>query len=113
MFVAGDCGLCQRVKAYDERIVIVPTNLGRGESVLARHPEVVLAEIRDGVAAALADPAPVTPLPQRFALEVEYKETKRAWRGGLYPGARLVSDRVVLFESEQWLEVMRALEFIV
>jgi len=112
VFLSGDAGICRRVRDFDARIRTVTTNTGRGASVLARHPEVVLAEIREGVAAALADPAPVCALPERFVLEVDYKEPKRAWRGGLYPGAALVTDRTVRFEADAWVDVMRALEFI-
>ena len=112
VFLAGDAAICGRVRAFDERIRTVSTNTGRGDSVLSRHPEVVLAEIREGVAAALAAPAPLCELPERFVLEVDYKDCRRAWRNALYPGASLTSDRTVRFETTEWMEAMRALEFI-
>jgi len=112
VFLSGDEGICGRVRAFDERIRTVSTNLGRGDSVLSRHPEVVLGEIREGVTAALASPPPVCTLPENFVLEVDYKLPQKAWRNALYPGAELTSDRTVRFEANDWLEIMRALEFI-
>ena len=114
VFVAGDAGLCARVAMYDPRIITVPTNIGRGESVIARHPAAVVEAIRAGVEAACrgaADLEPV-PLPEHFRLEVDYKQPGRAYRASWYPGARRLTDRVVAFDTDTWFEVMRALRFI-
>jgi len=114
VFVAGDASLCARVALYDQRIITVPTNIGRGESVLAPHPAAVVEAIREGMEAACRAAADMTcvPLAERFVLEVDYKLPGRAYRGSWYPGAQLVSDHLVAFETDTWFEVMRALRFI-
>ncbi|MFT5684772.1 MAG: D-amino peptidase, partial [Myxococcota bacterium] len=62
-FLSGDADLCAQVAAHHPGIRTVTTNTGRGRSVIARHPALVVEEIRQTVSEALADlPAPA-PLP--------------------------------------------------
>jgi len=111
-FVSGDAELCRLVAAHDQRIRTVTTNTGRGRSVIARHPGVVVDEIRQTVRAALADIPPPTGLPSRIRLQVDYRDHRDAYRGGFYPGAEQTGARTVVLETDTWMEVLRALLFL-
>lgn len=115
VFVSGDSGLCQAVKAYDADIETVTTNKGIGESVWGIHPVEVVKQIQAGVKRALQhrELFQVKPLPKHFQLEVEYKHPPDAYENSFYPGAKLQGEQSVIFETNDWFEVMRALWFIV
>jgi len=115
VFISGDSALCQAVKAYDTNIETVVTKKGIGESVWGIHPEEVVKQIQAGVERALQhrDQIPVKPLPEHFKLEVEYKHPPDAYENSFYPGAKLQSEQSVIFETNNWFEVMRTLWFIV
>ncbi|MEN9238392.1 MAG: M55 family metallopeptidase [Thermostichus sp. DG_1_6_bins_120] len=115
VFLSGDADLCAEAKTYDPAIQTVNTHKGRGRSVIARHPQQIVAAIRQGVEGSLRRLAEYQPrrLPDHFRLEVDYKEPARAYRQSFYPGCRLVSDSTVCLEVSDWFEVLRALEFIV
>jgi D-amino peptidase len=114
VFVSGDAALCRDVKAYDETIETVATNKGIGESVWAIHPDEAVKQIRAGVERALHNrhQIQVKPLPDYFHLEVEYKHPPSAYSNSFYPGARLQGEQSVVFETDNWFEVMRSLQFI-
>ena len=69
--------------------------------------------ISEGVQGALArDTGPCRrELPERFAVEIQYKDPCRAYARSFYPGARLDDDRTLVFETEQYFEVLRLLQF--
>jgi D-amino peptidase len=50
-------------------------------------------------------------LPQRFVLELAYRDHAKAYTFGFYPGARRVDDLTVQLETENYLDVLRALMF--
>jgi D-amino peptidase len=111
-FVSGDAALCQQVTAHHPGILTVATGTGRGRSIIARHPAVVVEEIRRTVEQALRGlPAPAV-VPDPIALEVEYRDHREAFRGQFYPGAELVGDRVVGLTARSWFDVLRALVFL-
>ncbi|ARV58837.1 amino acid amidase [Nostocales cyanobacterium HT-58-2] len=115
VFVSGDSGVCQAVKVYDTNIKTLTTNKGIGESVWAIHPEETIRQIQAGVESALQylHQIQVKPLPENFKLEVEYKHPPDAYENSFYPGAKLQGEQSVLFETDDWFEVIRTLCFIV
>ncbi len=114
VFVSGDFKLCQAVKAYDINIETVPTKKGIGESVWGIHPEEVIEKIQAGVKRVLLNPNhnQVKALPEYFKLEVQYKHPPDAYQNSFYPGAKLQGEQSIIFETNDWFEVMRALWFI-
>ena len=45
-------------------------------------------------------------------MEIKYTTPIDAYRTSWYPGAKLVGDRVVQFESDDYFEVLRAIKFM-
>ena len=51
-------------------------------------------------------------LPEKFVFEVAFKEHRDAVRRSFYPGCRLDGDRTVVLETENFVDVLRAVQFI-
>ncbi|MCP3918131.1 MAG: amino acid amidase [bacterium] len=112
-FVSGDEQLCADVRQFDERIETVAVLRGEGASTVALHPGNAQAAIREGVQRALTgELLSFQSLPERFAVEIQYIDQRRAYRSSFYPGASLETPTSVVFESEDWFEVLRLLQFV-
>ena len=114
VFVAGDELLCQEVHSYQAEIKTVATQRGLGKATISSHPEVSKEAIQAGVAEALQGDLRryFRPLPKGFKLELDFKEPAVAYRNSFYPGAGLVGDRQVALESENFFDILRALQFL-
>ena len=112
-FVSGDEALCAEVAAMDCGTTTVDVMRGHGAAVHARHPAESRERIRDGVQRAL-DPlrARPAPLAAQFDVQVVRKDARDAYRRSFYPGARLLDPVTIGFQTRQWLEVMRLLQFV-
>jgi len=113
-FVSGDETLCEDVRQFDERIVTRAVLRGEGSSTVALHPAEARDSIREGVQRALGSVDSLgTSLAERFHVEVTYKDARQAYRCQFYPGASLASPTSIAFESTDWFEVLRLLNFVV
>jgi D-amino peptidase len=113
VFVSGDAGLCDEARARFPEAVVVPSGQGIGHSTVTRHPDEVLALLREGMAEAVrrAPSLQVDPPRGPFALEVRFRVHHDAYRASHYPGASLVADDRVRLVADEWLDVLRALLF--
>lgn len=114
VFLSGDAEICELAKALNPAVTTVASMYGVGESTVGRHPEAVRAEIQTGMTRALSgDRARCLTVPQGpFELRVEYHKAGRAYRASHYPGASLVDDHIVAVQLDHWMDVLRALVFI-
>ncbi len=114
VFVAGDAGLCEDATALIPALTSVAVKGGRGGATINIHPKLAVERIRAGVQKALeADPARcLLRLPERFSVEIRYKDHAKAYASSFYPGARLSDDYTVQFESGDYFDVLRLLTFI-
>lgn len=114
-FVSGDDDLCAEVLAYHEGIGTVAVTRGTGAATVGLHPAEARARIQAGVRDALEGELPtlLRPLPKYFQTEVRYKDARDAYRSSFYPGAHLESPTSIVFESDDWFEVLRLLQFVV
>jgi D-amino peptidase len=112
-FVSGDAGICDEARQLSPAVVTVPVKRGVGGSTVNLHPEQAIQGIRDGVRQALqGDLARYRfPMPDRFAVEVGYKDHADAQRASFYPGASLSGPRAVTFQTSDYFEVLRFLLF--
>lgn len=113
-FVSGDEDLCAEVRAFDDGIVTAAVSRGMGAATVACHPAEGRELIRDGVRQALAGPLRARParLPPRFDVQVVRKDARDAYRRSFYPGAKLVDPTTIGFQTDDWFEVMRLLQFV-
>jgi len=114
VFVSGDEELCSEVQRFDERIETVGVMRGEGASTIALHPAEARERIRVGMQRTLErEVAPLLrELPERFSVEVRYKDARQAYRASFYPGAALESPTSIAFESGDWFEVLRLIQFV-
>ena len=54
----------------------------------------------------------VLPLPDKFDIEICFKEHINAFKGSFYPGVTRTSTNTVCFHTNDWYEVLRALFYI-
>ncbi len=109
VFVSGDEGLCQEVKAHNSSIQTVATIRGEGNSVVTQHPARSLKMIAEGVTRALAGDLStgLIDIPQNLEFSIEFKKHQEAYRAAFYPGAELLNPLTVGFKSQDYFEIMR------
>ncbi|MSP83432.1 MAG: amino acid amidase [Alphaproteobacteria bacterium] len=114
VFVSGDAGLAEGVKAFNPRIHGLAVKRGIGDSTISMAPRKACDAIRAGVEAALRDDraAMRAALPTSWTLEVKYSDPVKAYRAAQYPGARHGGDRTVRFETDVYMDVLRMLLFV-
>lgn len=114
VFVSGDQGLCDEVAAVNSAIGTVAVKQGVGDSTINIHPGRAVEMIRAGAEQALRGDLAACriPLPERLLLEIRYRNHVRAYRAAFYPGAHRVDDFTVSFSHGNYLDVMRALLFV-
>ena len=89
------------------------TKWGEGASQHSVHPAEAIEGIRSGVQAALADPgAARIELPEHFEFELRYRLHPDAYERSFYPGAELVDAHTIRLASDDWFEILRAIQFL-
>ena len=58
-----------------------------------------------------AAPAGIS-LPGEFVFEVSFKEHRDAVRRSFFPGFRLAEDRTIVMETRDFMDVLRAVQFV-
>lgn len=115
VFLSGDLGICDEVKKINNRIVTIPVKEGIGDSTINIHPKLALELIKNGVEDSLRDGLYLCniDLPENFVLEIKYSEHHIAYKKSFYPNAKQVDSKRVKFETEDYMEVLRAIEFLI
>ncbi len=113
-FLSGDLGLCEAAKEILPCLQTVATSEGRSGGAIALHPDTAVEKIRETVEKALKQSGDdcVYPIPQRFEIEVCYKEHASAARAACYPGIQRRDSKTVCYESKDLPDVLRAFFFI-
>ena len=114
VFVSGDWQLCTDIKETNPSITAVAVSEGIGPSTISLAPKVACAQIREGVTRALQGDLKtcLLKLPERFTLEIEFNNPVKAYQSSWYPGCKHIGERTIRFETSDYFEVMRALQFI-
>ncbi len=114
-FISGDKGICEEAKKFNENIVTVAVSEGRGAATKSLHPNKAIKLIREGMEKALKGDLSrnKVELPKKFSLEIRYNYHGNAYRYSFYPGAIQISPKSILFETEDYFEIMRATSFLI
>ena len=112
--VTGDKGLCDWMKAMNPRIETVAVSEGRGRGSVSIHPNKALKLIREAACRAMQKDAAecMFPLPERFKVEISFKDHYRARNGSAYPGVKQTGPASVEFEADDWMDTLRMLNFV-
>lgn len=115
VFLSGDRALCDEVREYNPTIVLAATLVGIGTGTVSDHPNVALHRIREGVEVALKGDfrKNMHRLPERFKIEIDYKQPKLAYGRSFYPGAELVGEATVRYESRDYFDILRMMHFCI
>lgn len=114
VFLSADKALCEHVKNIDKNIITVAVKEGIGNSTLSIHPELALDLIREGVTKSLSGDlsAYKIELPQSFEFEVGYREHFTALKLSNYPGVEQIGVKSIKFTHKDYMEVVRAMKFL-
>lgn len=115
VFVSGDEALCEDVRDFNPQIRTFATMRGVGDSTLSAHPARSVQGIEKGVEEALRGDLTACriTLPDSFRVEIDYRQAMSAYRASFFPGASLTGTRALLFETDDYFEVLRLLSFVV
>ena len=112
LLVTGDRYLCESAPSIAPGIPSVPVSEGFGNASVSIHPGLARRRIAEATAAALASPAKLPTLPDRFEVSVLYRQHHMAHRASFFPGARKSGPLEVAFDTKDWFEVVRFLYFV-
>lgn len=113
-FLSGDKKLTEWVKTQNPNIETVATKEGSHGAVISKHPNVTNKEIEEIVKVALSKNLKdnIIKLPSHFEVEIQYKKFNDAYNASFYPGCKLINENTVVFNHNDYYEVLRALKFI-
>ncbi|MCP4673790.1 MAG: amino acid amidase, partial [Desulfobacula sp.] len=114
VFLSGDKEICQEAEKLLPEITTIAVKEGLGGSTINIHPKEAIQKIKESTRKALEKPlAPFHfELPEFFTIKITYFDIKDAYKASFYPGSELISPKAVLFESDNYFDVLRMLVFV-
>jgi D-amino peptidase len=115
IFVSGDKGICQEIESYNEAIKTVSVLEGVGSSTISISPNLAAQRIQTGVEQALSSNFRqcLIELPEYFEVEIKYVGPVLAYKASFYPGATMSKPQTIKYETDDYFEVLRLLNFVV
>lgn len=115
VFLSGDKGLCEEVKSLNKNIVTVAVKEGKGNSTINIHPDLALKMIEESVQKALLNDRELykIQLPKEFNVEIRYRLHKDAYRYSFYPGVIKIDENTISFKSNDYIEILRMMNFLI
>ena len=114
VFLSGDKQLCEDSKDLHPGLITCPVKEGFGEAIVHENPANTLKSIKSGVCQALDQHKehglPV--LPDRFELEICYKDHVKAEKFSYFPGVERVNDNTIRFRTDDYFELLRVFSFV-
>lgn len=114
VFLSGDKALCEDSKDLYNNLITCPVKEGVGGATINYNPKKTLEDIKTGVEKALnrnLNLLNIKDLPPSFKLEICYKEHEEAEKFSYYPGVKRVNDNTILFETDDYFEMLRMFNF--
>lgn len=113
LMVTGDKALCEWIASINPNILTVPVNEGIGRAAISIHPNLAVERICKTAQMAMASDGKncLFPMPDRFVVDICYRDHAAALSNGLYPGCVQLDERTVRFEHSKYLEVLRFFHF--
>lgn len=112
--VTGDRGLCEWMQDKLPGVITVPVVEGVGNGSVSIHPDLAVSRIKEGVRKALSGDLSknLFPMPEHFALEISWREHSRAHGAQFYPGCRQTGPYTALYESDDWMDVLKFIHWV-
>jgi D-amino peptidase len=114
LFVSGDKGLMKEVKEVNSNVSTLAVKEGLGKCTINMHPQKAVKEIKALVAASLKSDYNLCKivLPEKFYVEIGYLKHETAYRNSFYPGAQLITPKVISYTTNDYYEVLRLFHFL-
>lgn len=115
VFLSGDKGLCEDIKGINKNIKTIAVKEGKGNSTISIHPDLALELIEESVYKVLSNDISLCKigLPKEFAIEIRYQKHKDAYKNSYYPGITKVDENTISFKSDDYMEVIRMMNFLI
>ena len=115
IYISGDYGVCKDAKSKCKNIFTTFTKKGEGNSVITKMPDLVCEEIEKISEQALLniDKIDLLKMPKKFTVKITYIYHYDAQRSSNYPNAKRIDDRTILFESNDYGEILRFFYFVI
>jgi len=115
VFVSGDEGICKEANKVNKNIKTVAVNKGVGNSVISIHPKLAVEKIKESVESILKEDIDKCKikLPEHFKVELSFRNHTKAFKASFYPGMEQISSTNVVFESDDYFEILRMLLFVI
>lgn len=112
--VAGDKGICEWIEKKVPGVITVPVNEGIGNGSVSIHPDLAVQRIREAAekAANMDLSGNMFPMPEHFKFEVSYREHSRAHGAQFYPGCVQTGPYSVCYESDDWMDVLKFIHWV-
>ena len=112
--VTGDKGICEWIEKKIPGIVTVPVNEGVGNGSISIHPDLAVSRIRDEIEKACSADlsANMFPMPEHFVFEVTWREHSRARSASFYPGCVQTGPYTAKYESDDWMDVLKFIHWV-
>ena len=121
IFLSGDRMICDMAEDLCPGITTVATIQGMNGGSIGMHPEEAAERIYSGMEQAVKKLVKQTKagksadclisLPEYFILKVRYRDHKKAYTASFYPGAVKTGPKTVVFESDDFMNVLRFVMF--
>lgn len=113
VFLSGDKMLCDKAKEFNPGIETVAVKEGVGGATISINPDYACELIREGVKNGLKRISSCKiKIPERFDVEINYKEHKEAKRASFYPGVTQIGANTIAFTSKDVDELITTRMFI-
>jgi D-amino peptidase len=115
VFVSGDEGVCSHAQGINHNIKTAAVKKGIGNSTISIHPKLAVQMIKEGVEEALKENLDqyLTSLPEKFKVEISFVHHFDAYKASFYPGMKQIADQIVVFETNDYFDVLKMLKFVV
>ena len=115
VFLSGDKTLCEDSKNLHPKLITNAVKDGTGSMTRNYSTEDTLKNIKELSEKSLKQDLKnaLVKLPERFELEICYKEHTKAEKVSWYPGVTRINDITVSFTSDNYFEILRAIRFII
>lgn len=113
-FLSGDEMLCENAKKLNPNIATVPVSKGIGNGSISIHPNLAIKQIESGVKESLSGDLSrhIIKLPKSFEVKIKFKDHYKAYKASFYPNIKKLDSQTVLFNTDDYYEVLRLLFFI-
>lgn len=113
VFVSGDEMLCEKAKKFNPDIETVAVKEGLGGATISINPDLACDLIKEGVINGLKriEVCKIS-IPEKFEVEINYKEHKEAKHASFYPGVSQIDSHTVKYTAKTVKEFATTRMFI-